>query len=63
MSKVKQYLGDGVYGDFDFDGEQIVLTTENGIRETNRIFLNQDVLHNLIAYVKDLADKVSRQGN
>lgn len=37
----KRYVGDGVYA--DFDGFSIVLTTEDGIRATNRIVLEPEV--------------------
>lgn len=48
----KAYLGDGVYA--DCDGFGIVLTTENGIRETNRIVLEPEVWEMLKAYVERL---------
>lgn len=37
---MKTYLGDGCYA--DFDGYHVKLTTENGIRTTNVIFLDVD---------------------
>ena len=48
----KTYLGDGAY--VDFDGYALVLTTENGIRETNRIVLEPEVWHALKEYVERL---------
>ena len=45
----KQYIGDGVY--VEFDGYDIVLTTEDGISVTNRIVLEFEVLASLLAYV------------
>lgn len=51
--RYKRYLGDGVYA--DFDGLDVVLTTENGLEETNRIVLEDSVLEafsNWIEYVK-----------
>ena len=48
----REYLGDGVY--VDFDGFALVLTTENGIRITNTIVLEPDVYDALLAYVKQL---------
>jgi hypothetical protein len=49
MSALKQYLGDGVY--VDYDGYQLVLTTENGHAVTNSIFVNNEVLAELLFYV------------
>ncbi len=40
---LKQYLGDGVYVDFDADLGAFVLTTEDGISVTNRIVLEAEV--------------------
>jgi hypothetical protein len=54
MSGLKQYLGDGVYADYDFAGLQIVLTTEDGVHETNRIYLDQATLVSLADYVATL---------
>jgi hypothetical protein len=44
----KTYLGDGVYA--EFDGFHIVLTTENGIETTNKIFLEDSVMLALVQY-------------
>lgn len=48
----KQYLGDGVYA--DFDGYHIQLTTENGVDTTNQIALEPDVMTALERYAKSL---------
>jgi ribosomal protein S27AE len=48
----KTYLGDGAY--VDFDGYALVLTTENGISETNRIVLEPEVYEALLGYVARL---------
>lgn len=48
----KQYIGDGVYA--EFDGWALVLTTENGIETTNRIVLEDSVYAALVAYVEAL---------
>ena len=45
----KAYLGDGCY--VAFDGYALVLTTEDGIQETNRIVLEPDVFKALAVYV------------
>lgn len=51
----RTYLGDGVY--VGHDGYGLVLTTEDGIRETNRIVLEPDVYRALVAYVEALGRK------
>jgi hypothetical protein len=54
MSKqadLKEYLGDGVYVDFD-DFGCLTLTTEDGVSVTNRIFLEPEVLEAFLAYLK-----------
>ena len=40
----KQYLGDGVFAEFDSATLNVILTTENGERETNRIVMEPEVL-------------------
>lgn len=44
----KQYLGDGVYA--DVSGYRIVLTTEDGERITNTIYLELETLEALLKY-------------
>lgn len=46
----KEYLGDGVYVDLDEWGA-IILTTENGLKITNRIVLEPIVCQALKEYV------------
>ena len=46
----KEYLGDGVYGDIEHG--QIVITTSDGIAETNRIYLEPEVYAALVRYVE-----------
>lgn len=48
-SPKKRYLGDGVF--VDVDGHGLVLTTENGVEETNRIVLEPEVYDALLQYV------------
>lgn len=55
----KEYLGDAVYA--DFDGYHIVLTTEDGIRTTNEIFLEPHVFEALIRYHKTLYTSLSKE--
>lgn len=54
----KQYIGDGVY--VDFDGFALTLTTEDGISASrNRIVLEPSVYSALTQYVESLsADRV-----
>lgn len=40
----KQYLGDGVYAEFETATLNVILTTEDGERATNRIVLEPEVL-------------------
>ncbi len=53
---MKQYLGDGVY--VDCDGYALILTTEDGIRETNRIVLEPEVWAALADYVARLTKPI-----
>ena len=55
----KQYLGDSVYA--DFNGHQIVLTTENGLGASNTIYLEPEVYHNLIEFEKKLIEILEKQ--
>jgi hypothetical protein len=48
---MKQYIGDGVYIDI-IDWGCLVLTTENGIEETNRIVLEPEVYNAFIQYFR-----------
>jgi len=52
----KRYLGDGVYADRDERG--IVLTTEDGVRATNTIVLEPEVIAALEEYLKELRNPV-----
>lgn len=54
-SDLKQYLGDGVYA--DFDGWMIRLMTENDESVSNEIFLEPSVLSALIKYAETVASK------
>lgn len=49
---MKRYLGDGAY--VDFDGYSIILTTSNGIVDTNRIVLDAEGLAELLLYIEQL---------
>jgi len=52
----KKYLGDGVY--VDYDGFNVVLTTENGVEEGNRIVLEPSVKSELNRYINDLNKEI-----
>jgi hypothetical protein len=52
MSDKKVYLGDAVYA--RHDGYSLILTTEDGIRATNEIYLEPQVVHELLAYLQNL---------
>lgn len=49
----KVYLGDGVYA--ANDGFSIILTTENGVSVTNKIYLEPSVWVSLLRYVDKCA--------
>ena len=52
MNERKQYLGDGIY--VDFDGYALVLTTENGYEVTSRIVIEEREWQALRDYVERL---------
>jgi len=47
---MKMYLGDAVYVEWD-DLGRVVLTTSDGIRTTNIIILEPEVLENFLGWV------------
>lgn len=51
----KEYIGDGCY--VDYDGYSLVLTTSNGLDDTNQIVLEPEVFRALSEY----ADRVRRE--
>jgi len=53
MTTNKVYLGDGVYADM-WPPDGLVLTTEDGLRVTNEIFLENWVYRALLDYVARL---------
>jgi hypothetical protein len=53
MNLEKEYLGDGVY--VVVENGMLKLTTEDGYHATNTIFLEVEVLHAFLVYVKRLA--------
>lgn len=48
----KVYLGDAVYA--EYNGSELVLTTSNGITDTNTIVLEPHVLYRLENYIKEI---------
>ncbi len=54
----KRYIGDAVY--VDYDGYHIVLTTSDGLRNTNTIYLEPGVWNQLSDWTKEL--KHEQQG-
>jgi hypothetical protein len=54
---VKRYIGDGAY--VDFDGWNLILTAEDGIRATNTIYLEPEVWRQLVEYVANLKDRTN----
>lgn len=51
MSK-RQYIGDSVYA--DNDGYSLILCTNNGYQDENTIYLEPEVVENLLAYLQVL---------
>lgn len=48
----KEYLGDAVYAQMSESTGDLVLTTEDGIRATNTVVLEAEVIVGLISYLK-----------
>jgi hypothetical protein len=48
----KEYLGDGAY--VQFDGNGLILTTEDGISITNKIYLEAEVWEALKEFAESL---------
>lgn len=53
----KIYLGDGVY--FDYDGYHVLLTTRDGLMETNGICLDPSVVVALVAAIEGLKKTIA----
>jgi hypothetical protein len=56
----KTYLGDGVYA--SFDGYQIRLTAEDGVRETEIIYLDSQVQDALANYIERIREADRAKG-
>jgi len=48
----KEYLGDGVYAEYDYIDDQIKLTSENGIIALDTIYMDSFVQSKLMHYIK-----------
>ena len=63
--ETKRYLGDSIYIDVDDSiPGQFVLTTEDGITVSNTIYINHQIVKEVIQYLADLdaeADKAIRK--
>ena len=53
----KEYLGDGLY--VEFDGYQIRLFASNGMKDTGEVFLEPEVLRSFIKYAERLGIRTS----
>lgn len=56
MTQYKTYLGDAVYADVNSYG--IILTTEDGIKATNTIYLEKSVIEALEKFIKMMKEEV-----
>ena len=54
----KEYIGDGAF--VSFDGFGIMLTTSNGVIDTNEIYLDPEVLAAFISYIKRIISYIKR---
>jgi hypothetical protein len=50
----KAYLGDGVYIEHSSETGELILTTEDGVRTTNTIVFDGEVLSNFLTFVENL---------
>ena len=48
----KEYLGDGAY--VEYDGWNIILSTSNGIEETNRVYLEPPCLERFLQFLEEI---------
>lgn len=59
MSKFKDYIGDAVYA--DFDGNGIILTTEDGYGAISRIYMEPEVVRAFDRYRNRIEDIVRKR--
>jgi hypothetical protein len=55
MNTDKAYIGDGVY--VESDGFGLIVTTSDGIKDTNTIYLEPEVWYALTKYVAQLSNR------
>lgn len=55
---MKEHIGDGVF--VDHDGYHVVLTTEDGVQTTNRIYLDPGVFLALYNWHQQLQQRFAR---
>ena len=52
MSQIKTYLGDGAYA--AFDGYSVILTTSDGVSDTNTIYMEPEVVQVLMTFFTEV---------
>jgi len=55
--KIETYLGDGLYA--EWSGYDLILYASNGEKRTNTVYLDQEVLANLLVWLKKFIVKES----
>ena len=55
--RVKEYLGDGVYAEYDHSAEHIILTSEDGVSVQNVIYMDSWIQSKLMHYIKQVGAK------
>ena len=51
---MKEYLGGGVYAEYDTNTERIILTEKDGMRATNVIYMDWRVEDNLMNFINKI---------
>lgn len=59
MSQYKEYLGDGVY--LDFDGFHIVLTAEDGVSAAITIYLEPEFPERIVKYRDRIYERIKNE--
>jgi len=58
MKNLKAYLGDGAYA--AWDGYNVIITAEDGIRATDTVYLEPEVLHNFMQFIAMISNKAEQ---